>query len=209
MECKVIWLNIIKEKELREEEELRTKCLRREIATMKTEKMELWGRIAARTEAHNEETQCTNELTASLAEHTKKHKLRDQLKTVEEQLETSRTRAKLAELAFRQLKEETTDSLRLRIERCLRGFVELEVQTLKWMKLDSLERRLMGLKTNRTVRHRQLIRLVNSFSSRLEEARKNLELDILVVLRSLGEDGSSTDAVTVASDESPPDGGSP
>lgn len=72
-----------------------------------------------------------------------------------------------AELAFRQLKE---------IERCLRGFVEWEVQTLKWIKLDSLERRLMGLKTSGTVRHLQLVRLVNSFSYGLEEARENLEL---------------------------------
>ncbi|OAE26247.1 hypothetical protein AXG93_1007s1030 [Marchantia polymorpha subsp. ruderalis] len=73
MECKVLGLNLVKEKELREEEELRTKDLQREIATMKTERMELQGRIAAWTKAHNEEMQSANELMASLAEETKKH----------------------------------------------------------------------------------------------------------------------------------------
>lgn len=42
------------------------------------------------------------------------------MKAVTEQLETSRTKAKAAVLAFRQLKEEMTDSLRLRGEKCWR-----------------------------------------------------------------------------------------
>lgn len=37
---------------------------------------------------------------------------------VEEQLETSRTRAEAAKLAFRQLKVQMIDNLRLRVERC-------------------------------------------------------------------------------------------
>lgn len=41
MECEVLWLNLAKKKELRAEEELRIKGLRREIAAMKTERMEL------------------------------------------------------------------------------------------------------------------------------------------------------------------------
>lgn len=74
MKCKVFWLNLIKEKERREEEELRTEGLQRKLATMKIERMELQERIVAQIEAHNEEMQRANELTGSLAEQTKKHK---------------------------------------------------------------------------------------------------------------------------------------
>ncbi|OAE30809.1 hypothetical protein AXG93_857s1110 [Marchantia polymorpha subsp. ruderalis] len=88
---------------------------------------------------------------------------------VTEQLEASWTRAEKEEAAFCQLKEETTNNLRLREEKCPRGFVMWEVQTLKWLKLDSLER-LMGMKVNEAVGHKQLVRFVNSFSSNLEEA---------------------------------------
>ncbi|OAE29953.1 hypothetical protein AXG93_669s1010 [Marchantia polymorpha subsp. ruderalis] len=113
-------------------------------------------------------------------------------------------KSKKAEAEFRQLREETTDSLRLRIEKCLRGFVMWEVQTLKWLKLDLLERRLMAMKTNGAAGHKQFVRLVNSFSFDFEESRKNLELEILSVLRRLGADGSSKDAVTAASDGTAP-----
>lgn len=65
-------------------------------------------------------------------------RLRDQLKAITEQLEASWTRVEVAELAFCQLKEETTDCLRMQVEKCLHGFVMWKVQTLKWLKLDSL-----------------------------------------------------------------------
>lgn len=58
----------------------------------------------------------------------------------------------------------------------------------------------MSMKTNGTAGHKQLVRLVNSFSFGLEEVRENLELEIVGVLRRLGADGSSEDVVTVASD---------
>lgn len=58
----------------------------------------------------------------------------------------------------------------------------------------------MSTKTNRIVGHKQLVRLVNSFSSGLEETRENLELEILGVLRRLATYGSSKDVVTAASD---------
>lgn len=74
MECEVLWLNLAKEKELCEDKELRIKDLRREIATMKTKRMELRARIVAQTEAHTKEMQRANKLMASLAEQTKKHK---------------------------------------------------------------------------------------------------------------------------------------
>ncbi|OAE32098.1 hypothetical protein AXG93_4202s1000 [Marchantia polymorpha subsp. ruderalis] len=66
MECEDLRLNLAKEKELRAEEELRTKGLREEAMTMKTDRMELWGRIGACTEDHNKEMQHANELMASL-----------------------------------------------------------------------------------------------------------------------------------------------
>lgn len=42
---------------------------------MKTERMELRGRIGARSEVHNRKLQRANELMASLAEPMKKHKV--------------------------------------------------------------------------------------------------------------------------------------
>ncbi|OAE22652.1 hypothetical protein AXG93_328s1040 [Marchantia polymorpha subsp. ruderalis] len=196
VECEVLRLNLAKEKKLRAEEELRTKVLRREIATMKTERMELQGRIGAQTEAQNKEMQRANELMASLAEETKKHEA-ELASWTTKLTECETARAEAAELTFEQLKEETTDNLRLQVEKFLRGFVMWKVQTLKWMKLDSLERQLMGFKTSGTVGQHHLVRLVNSFSSELEEARENLE--ILDVLHRLGADGISEDVVTVMS----------
>ncbi|OAE20309.1 hypothetical protein AXG93_1084s1010 [Marchantia polymorpha subsp. ruderalis] len=61
-------VNLVKEKELREEEELRSEGLWQGIATMKTKTLELWGRIVAQTEAHNEEMQLAYELMGSLTE---------------------------------------------------------------------------------------------------------------------------------------------
>ncbi|OAE22616.1 hypothetical protein AXG93_2272s1020 [Marchantia polymorpha subsp. ruderalis] len=74
MECKVLWLGLVKQKELREEEELRTKGFWREIATMNTMTMDLRRRIKAQREALNVELRCVNELTTSLAEQTQKYK---------------------------------------------------------------------------------------------------------------------------------------
>lgn len=80
-------------------------------------------------------------------------RMQNQLKSVMEQLKALRTRAEEAEAAFRQLKEETTNSLRLRVKRCLRSFIIWKVQTLKWLKLDFLEQRLMSMKINMAARH--------------------------------------------------------
>lgn len=52
----------------------------------------------------------------------------------------------------------------------------------------------------RAAGHKQLVKLVNSFSFGLKEARENLEIEILGVLRRLEADGSSDDTVTAASD---------
>ncbi|OAE27498.1 hypothetical protein AXG93_3006s1000 [Marchantia polymorpha subsp. ruderalis] len=134
---------------------------------MKIKRMELRGRIVARTDVYNEDLRRANEPMASLAEQMKKHEveladwakrlldcesakslevkcrvkldvdwdqLQNQLKAITKQLESSRTRAKESQLAFHQLKEETTDNLNLGVEKCLRGFVMWKVQTLKWLK---------------------------------------------------------------------------
>lgn len=61
-------------------------------------------------------------------------------------------------------------------------------------------RQLMGMKISGAAGHKQLVRLIKSFSSGLEEARENLELEILSVLRRLGADGSLEYVVTAASD---------
>ncbi|OAE18162.1 hypothetical protein AXG93_406s1300 [Marchantia polymorpha subsp. ruderalis] len=137
MECEVLRLNLAKEKECRAEEECKIEDLYEQIVALKTKQMELWGSIGARTQ--------------------------NQLKAVTQQLEASRMRAEEAEAAFHQMKKEKIDRLLLRMEKCLRGFVMWEVQTSKWLKLDSLGRRLMSKKTNGAVRHKQLVRLVNSF----------------------------------------------
>lgn len=65
MKCEVFWLNLTKEKECRAEEERRTKDLQRQIVALETKRMELWGRVVARTDLYNEELHRANELTTS------------------------------------------------------------------------------------------------------------------------------------------------
>ncbi|OAE29228.1 hypothetical protein AXG93_1614s1000 [Marchantia polymorpha subsp. ruderalis] len=71
-------------------------------------KMASWAkRLIEGETAKSLEVECILNLDADF------DRLRAQLKTVEEELETTQNRAKVAELAFWQLKEETTDNLRL------------------------------------------------------------------------------------------------
>lgn len=56
----------------------------------------------------------------------------------------------------------------------------------------------MSMKANGFAGHKQLVQLVNSFSSGLEEARESLEIEIVNVLRKLGADRSSENVVTAA-----------
>lgn len=133
----------------------------------------------------------------------------EQLKLVVVHLKESRSRAEKAKVAYQQLRDETTDILRLRVEKCLLGFVMWEVQMLKWLKLDSLERQLMSMKVSGSAKHKQLVQLVNFFSSRLEEARESLEIEIVSMLRRLEANKSSEDAVTSASDDTAPESSLP
>lgn len=74
VECEVLLLNLAKKK-CKAKAVRRTKD-RRQIVAMKTEQMELWGTIGARTEVHNKKLQRANELMTSLAEQMNKHKVK-------------------------------------------------------------------------------------------------------------------------------------
>lgn len=104
-----------------------------------------------------------------------------------------------AEDAYRQLREDSTDVLRLRLEKCLNGFAMWGLDSVKWLKLDLLEQRLMSAKSSGSAGHKQIVELVNSFSKELNETRQNVEVEIVNVLHRLGVESSSDDAVTVTS----------
>ncbi|OAE23962.1 hypothetical protein AXG93_2836s1020 [Marchantia polymorpha subsp. ruderalis] len=74
------------------------------------------------------------------------------------------------------------------------------LQTVKWLKLDSLERQLMSTKASGSVGQKQIVEIVKTFPEGFDEVRQNVELEILNVLRRLGAWSSSDDAVTVTSD---------
>ncbi|OAE34719.1 hypothetical protein AXG93_700s1010 [Marchantia polymorpha subsp. ruderalis] len=113
------------------------------------------------------------------------------------------------EEAYRQQQDETTDELKLRLEKCLNGFAMWEMQTVKWLKLDLLKRRLMSAKTSGSVEHKHIVELVNTFLEELNEARHNVEVEIVNVLRRLGVNVSSDDTVTATSDGTAPETDSP
>ncbi|OAE32383.1 hypothetical protein AXG93_3671s1020 [Marchantia polymorpha subsp. ruderalis] len=59
---------------------------------------------------------------------------------------------------------ESTDELKLRLEKCLIGFAMWGLQTMKWLKLDLLERRLMSTKASGSVGQKQIVEIVKTFS---------------------------------------------
>lgn len=67
-------------------------------------------------------------------------KLRSQLSAVEEKLVVAQAKLLEAEKTVQQLERRTDVALCVKVDPCLRGYVEWEIQTLKWMKLDELER---------------------------------------------------------------------
>lgn len=54
------------------------------------------------------------------------------------------------------------------VDRCLCAYVEWKIQTLKWMKLSELERRVTKLIASRVAGQRQLDRKLNLFIFGLE-----------------------------------------
>lgn len=136
-------------------------------------------------------------------------RLREQLGKAEMKSEESQRRMEKAEDAYRQLREDSTDMLRLRLEKCLNRFTMWGLDLVKWLKLDLLERRLMSAKTSGSAGHKQIVELVNSFLEELNEARQNVNVEIVNVLCRLGVKISSDDAVTITSDGTVPEANSP
>ncbi|OAE27644.1 hypothetical protein AXG93_3337s1060 [Marchantia polymorpha subsp. ruderalis] len=84
-----------------------------------------------------------------------------------------------AEESYCQLRDKSTDELKLRLEKCLNGFAMWGLQTVKWLKLDSFGRQLMS----ESAGHKQIVEL--------------------------GVESSSDDAVTVTSGGTAPETDSP
>ncbi|OAE26245.1 hypothetical protein AXG93_1007s1010 [Marchantia polymorpha subsp. ruderalis] len=100
-----------------------------------------------------EEVRIAEELRGKIAEaKTAEEDLRSKIAEIagkaDMRSQESRRRMEKAEEAYRHLRDETTDELRLRVEKCMRGFAMWGLQTVKWLKLDLLERRLMSTKAN-------------------------------------------------------------
>ncbi|OAE29337.1 hypothetical protein AXG93_3102s1640 [Marchantia polymorpha subsp. ruderalis] len=122
-----------------------------------------------------EEVRVAEELRGKIAE----------AKTAEEDLHSkiaeiaeSRRRMEKAKENYRHLQDETTDELRLRVEKCLRGFAMWGLQTVKWLKLDSLKRRLMSIKANGSAGQKHIVEIVKTFLEGFDEACQNVELEI-------------------------------
>ncbi|OAE24638.1 hypothetical protein AXG93_4863s1010 [Marchantia polymorpha subsp. ruderalis] len=195
--------------------------------------IDLRDRLEISRVAFNKESRRLDELNADLAKRDHLHAAEEKGCRPEEKRKAEELWRRIVALKVERM--ELRGSIEARIEahrRELQGSNELmanlveqlrkhEVELANWAKkltecesakslevecrLDSQERRLMAMKTSGAAGHKQLIRLVNSFSSGLEEEQENLELEILSVLRRLRADGSSEDVVTAASDGNAPE----
>lgn len=113
------------------------------------------------------------------------------------------------EARVQQLEGRPDAALCAKVDRCLRGYVEWEIQTLKWTKLSELERRVKELTVSGVVGQRKLSRKLNSFISGFEKMNENIYLELYVILSRIGIDMSSTGVVTVVSASVALVGGSP
>ncbi|OAE32095.1 hypothetical protein AXG93_2573s1040 [Marchantia polymorpha subsp. ruderalis] len=155
--------------ETRRAEEVRiAEELRGKIPEAKTAEEDIRNKISEIAGKCEMEFRRAEELSASLAEGVQKH---------EEEL--ANWAKKLADCESAKSSE-----------------VECKLKTVKWLKLDSLERRLMSTKTSGSAGHKQIVELVNSFSEGLNEARQNVEVEIVNVLCRIGEDVSYDDIIT-------------
>ncbi|OAE22795.1 hypothetical protein AXG93_2035s1790 [Marchantia polymorpha subsp. ruderalis] len=147
------------------EEELRSKIAGKcDMEFQRAE--ELSASLAEENQKHEEELKnCAKkladcELTKSskikcrLKVESECRRLREQLGKADMRSEESRRRMEKAEEAYHQLRDESTDELKLHLEKCLNGFTIWGLQTVKWLKLDSLKRRLMSAKTNGSEGHK-------------------------------------------------------
>ncbi|OAE33099.1 hypothetical protein AXG93_1913s2010 [Marchantia polymorpha subsp. ruderalis] len=99
-----------------------------------------------------------------LDEKREKYAVSNELGKADMRLQESQRRMEKAEEAYRHLQDETTDGLKLRLEKCLNGFAMWGLQMVKWLKLDLLKWRLMSAKTSEFAGHKQIVELVNTFS---------------------------------------------
>ncbi|OAE33507.1 hypothetical protein AXG93_1467s1090 [Marchantia polymorpha subsp. ruderalis] len=137
---------------------------------------ELSASLTERVRKHEEElVNCAKKLTGcelartstvecKLKIESECRRLREQLDKADMRSQKSHRRMEKVEEYYRHLRDETTDGLKLRLEKCLNGFAMWGLQTVKWLKFTSLERRLMSAKTNGSVGHKQIVELVNTFS---------------------------------------------
>ncbi|OAE21274.1 hypothetical protein AXG93_868s1110 [Marchantia polymorpha subsp. ruderalis] len=145
-----------------------------------------------------EEVRIAKELRGKIAEtKTAEEDLRRKISEIElgkadMRSQELQSRMEKVEEAYRQLRDKSTDELKLCLEKRLNGFAMWGLQTVKWLKLDSLERRLMSAKTSGSAGRKHIVELVNTFLEVLNEARQNVEVQIVNVLRRLGVDTLST-----------------
>ncbi|OAE30288.1 hypothetical protein AXG93_3964s1010 [Marchantia polymorpha subsp. ruderalis] len=107
-----------------------------------------------------EEVRIAEELRGKIAEAKKAEEnlhRKKQLRKADMRLQELQRRMENAEEAYRHLWDETTDGLKLRLEKCLNGFAMWGLQTVKWLKLDSLEWRLMSAKTSGSAGHKHIV----------------------------------------------------
>ncbi|OAE32793.1 hypothetical protein AXG93_374s1200 [Marchantia polymorpha subsp. ruderalis] len=104
----------------------------------------------------------SSEVKCKLKVESECQRLRQQLGKADMRSQESQRRMEKVEKTYRQLRDETTDELKLRLEKCLNGFAMWGLQTVKWLKLDSIELRLMSAKTSGSARHQQIVELVNT-----------------------------------------------
>ncbi|OAE22841.1 hypothetical protein AXG93_2100s1010 [Marchantia polymorpha subsp. ruderalis] len=99
------------------------------------------------------------------------NKMRSQLSTVEKQLIAIEAKLLEVEGKNQQLADQTDEVMSAKVNRCLHGYVEWEIKTLKWMKLRELEHCVTTLIACSVGGHRQLGRKLDSFISGLEETK--------------------------------------
>ncbi|OAE22615.1 hypothetical protein AXG93_2272s1010 [Marchantia polymorpha subsp. ruderalis] len=127
------------------------------------------------------------------------NELRSQLLAVEEQLIAAEAKLLELEAKNQQLADQTDEALRAKVNRCFHDYVEWEIQTLKWMKLRELERRVTALIACSARGHWQLGKKLDLFISGLEETKVNLELKVLAALRRIGVSRNSAGVITIGS----------
>ncbi|OAE28068.1 hypothetical protein AXG93_3410s1110 [Marchantia polymorpha subsp. ruderalis] len=116
---------------------------------------ELLTRLKKSRESYNEAVKRLERLIITAEKREKKHvEELAKLGKADMRSQELQQRMQKAEETYRQLRDKSTDELKLRLEKCLNGFAMWRLQTVKWLKLDSLKRRLMNAKTSGSAGHK-------------------------------------------------------